>query len=158
MRDIQFKDADGAFNIRVTGALIKDGKVLLNRGKADDYWTFVGGKQAFGESLTQSLVREYKEEVGISIEAGQLSAIVENFFTFEGMRWHQYLYFFEVDDPNNEIEVFSGSRDIRDNPNGEIRWFSLNDIESVDMKPSCSYEILKNIRSGRVTHIVHIDP
>ena len=44
MRDIQIIDDGNAFNFRVSGAVIKENKIMLNRLKMDDFWTFVGGK------------------------------------------------------------------------------------------------------------------
>ena len=51
MRDIQIIDDGNAFNFRVSGAVIKENKIMVNRLKMDDFWTFVGGKVAFGERV-----------------------------------------------------------------------------------------------------------
>ena len=48
MRDIQIIDDGNAFNFRVSGAVIKENKIMLNRLKMNVFWTFVGGKVAFG--------------------------------------------------------------------------------------------------------------
>ena len=44
MRDIQIIDDGNAFNFRVSGAVIKENKIMVNRLKMDDFWTFVGEK------------------------------------------------------------------------------------------------------------------
>lgn len=44
MRDIQIIDDGNAFNFRVSGAVIKENKIMLNRLKMDDFWTFVAVK------------------------------------------------------------------------------------------------------------------
>ena len=44
MRDIQIIDDGNAFNFRVFGAVIKENKIMVNRLKMDDFWTFVGEK------------------------------------------------------------------------------------------------------------------
>ena len=48
MKDIQLIDDGTAFNFRVTGAVTKENKIMLNRLKMNDFWTFVGGEVAFG--------------------------------------------------------------------------------------------------------------
>lgn len=79
MRDIQIKEDASVFSCRVTGVIIKNNKILLNRLKIDDFWTCVGGKVAFGESTEEAVIREYKEETGADIQIDRLVAVVENF-------------------------------------------------------------------------------
>ena len=54
------------------GIMIRDGKVLVaKRGKGgslSEFWEFPGGKNRYGETLQETLKREYKEELGIDIE------------------------------------------------------------------------------------------
>ena len=79
MRDIQIIDDGTAFNYRVSGAVIKDNKILLNRLKNDNFWIFVGGKLVFGENSEKAIIREYFEETGANIGVERLAACVENF-------------------------------------------------------------------------------
>jgi 8-oxo-dGTP diphosphatase len=55
----------------VCAAIIRDGKYLICRREPSDhlggYWEFPGGKVAAEESLEEALVREIREELGISI-------------------------------------------------------------------------------------------
>ena len=44
MRDIQIIDDGNAFNFRVFGAVIKENKIMVNRLKMDDFWTFAVGR------------------------------------------------------------------------------------------------------------------
>mgnify|MGYP003443741307 FL=1 len=44
MKDIQLIDDGTAFNFRVTGAVTKENKIMLNRLKSDDFWTFAVGR------------------------------------------------------------------------------------------------------------------
>lgn len=67
--------------IEVVAALIrKDGKFLICQrpaGKARALmWEFVGGKVEKGESKTEALKRECKEELDISISVGEVFAEV----------------------------------------------------------------------------------
>ena len=60
-------------------ALIKDNKVLLQRrfntGYEDGKYSFVAGHVEEGETFTQAIIREVKEEAGITLRADDLSVV-----------------------------------------------------------------------------------
>lgn len=58
------------FNIRVTGILIEDNKILLVKQKVSDKrnWSLPGGKLEQGETIEQGIIREMKEETGFDVE------------------------------------------------------------------------------------------
>lgn len=60
----------------VFGVFIRDGKVLLlerqNTGYADGMFSLPAGHVEAGESLEQAIMRELKEEVGVTVEASEL--------------------------------------------------------------------------------------
>ena len=58
------------FNIRVTGILIEDNKILLVKQKISDKrnWSLPGGKLEQGETIEQGIIREMKEETGLDVE------------------------------------------------------------------------------------------
>ena len=58
------------FNIRVTGILIEDEKLLLVKQKVSDKrnWSLPGGKLEQGETIEQGIIREVKEETGLDVE------------------------------------------------------------------------------------------
>ncbi|MEH7380201.1 NUDIX domain-containing protein [Bacillus sp. JJ1533] len=58
--------------VALKGVIVNDGKVLIvQRAKDDEIgggtWECVGGKIEFGENLETALLREIKEEVGLSV-------------------------------------------------------------------------------------------
>ena len=53
----------------------KDGKVLLVKPKYRDYWHNPGGGVDKDESPLSAAIREFREEVGLSIDAGKLKLI-----------------------------------------------------------------------------------
>lgn len=62
------------FNIRVTGILIEDNKILLVKQKVSDKrnWSLPGGKLEQGETIEQGILREIKEETGLDVEVLRL--------------------------------------------------------------------------------------
>lgn len=69
------------FNIRVYGILIHEGKVLLSdeRYKGREFTKFPGGGLKFGEGIIDCLKREFKEELNINIEVGELIYLTDYF-------------------------------------------------------------------------------
>lgn len=58
------------FNIRITGILIENNEILLVQQKLSDKrnWWLPGGRLERGETLSQGLIREMKEETGLDVE------------------------------------------------------------------------------------------
>ena len=57
--------------VAVSAGIFRDGKILLvrrAREPANGVYTFPGGRVEFGESLTEALIREIREETGLEIE------------------------------------------------------------------------------------------
>ena len=157
MRDIKYENSDRIFNFRVCGILIKENKILLNRLKCNSFWTFIGGKVVFGETTYESIIREYKEEIGINVEIDHLVSIVENFFFYRNKKWHELLYFYLLRDPLNKLQIFSGTKDILDNSLGEFIWLDIKKLDSIRIQPECSHDILLSLHSSNIKHIIHKD-
>ncbi|KGE16294.1 NUDIX hydrolase [Paenibacillus wynnii] len=63
--------------VAVKGVILKEGKILLVQRADDDYigagtWECAGGKIEFGEGLEAALVREIKEETGLTVSVGNI--------------------------------------------------------------------------------------
>lgn len=55
-----------------SGALVKDGAVLLQERADTGDWGFPGGYMDFGETFAQTVCREFKEDAGIAVEPVKL--------------------------------------------------------------------------------------
>ncbi len=78
------------------GILMKpNGDVLLGQrpeGKPyDGYWEFPGGKVEPGEDIFAALKREFMEELGITVLAGEAWCGVEHVYPHAHVRLHFYL-------------------------------------------------------------------
>lgn len=77
----------------VAGILWRDGKVLVAERKTKEsrevtLWEFPGGKQEPGESLSDSLDRELREELGVEIESIEFLTTVKHRYPHIAIRLH----------------------------------------------------------------------
>ena len=152
-KDIQYKTDDGYFNCRVVGVCVKNNKVFLSKLKEDEYWTFIGGKSEFGEATDEAIIREYKEETGATLQINRLLSVIENFFEMDNSNWHQLIFFYLLNDDNNELEDFDGYKEVNDNSNAIYQWINLKQIDSLNIKPNCAQQILKEFPQNIVHYI-----
>jgi 8-oxo-dGTP diphosphatase len=66
--------------MRVAGFFAVDDEILMvQQGRGDErYWLLPGGGVRFAEPLSQALIRETQEELGLRVAVGPLLAIVES--------------------------------------------------------------------------------
>lgn len=64
------------------GLVIKDNVVLLEEQEDEDrfYYRPIGGKIEFGEKSEETLIREFKEELGVEIDIIRYVSCIENIF------------------------------------------------------------------------------
>ncbi len=94
-RDILYKNDDFVFSYRVGVILIRDGRILLQKPKDDDY-AVIGGHVCGMETGAEALKREYREELHAEIEADRLMAVGENFFPWGKKPCHQICLYYSV--------------------------------------------------------------
>ena len=135
--DISFKNLESkkSFNFRVALISIFDGKILLQKAEKDEYYSLIGGRVKLGESTKDAIVREAKEEIGITFKNEELTLIkiVENFFTYNGMDFHKLLYIYKVD--NEQIGKMDNFKTL-DKDNVVNKWIQINNFKNLDVRPS----------------------
>jgi len=95
-RDILFKTENFVFSYRVAGILVKNEKVLLQRPINNTDYSIPGGHVSLGETNQESLIREFKEEIGVIIEVNKLKWIGEIFFPWGLKQCHQISLFYSI--------------------------------------------------------------
>ncbi|MHA6529599.1 NUDIX hydrolase [Paenibacillus sp. BAC0078] len=88
--------------VAVKGVIVHKGKILLVQRAAEDSvgagsWECPGGKIEFGEGLETALVREIREETGLTVEVGAL-LYVSSFLSDPGRQLIIITYLCKSDD------------------------------------------------------------
>ena len=84
-------------------------------------WNFPGGHVESGEFVTPSVVREIREETGLSIESPKLCGIKEFHRSKDGVRYIVFLY---------TTDKFSG--ELKSSSEGDIFWYPLEELIKSD--------------------------
>ena len=107
----------------VNALFFQNGKVLLarrspHRSTYADLWSFPGGHQEPGETLTEALIREVREEVGVTPTAFAFLRLISDPNTADGDSATYYMY---------AVTAWDGGEPtlIGDEPT-ELRWFKVD--------------------------------
>jgi 8-oxo-dGTP diphosphatase len=108
--------------------IVKDAKVLMTRGLDDNTLDLPGGRLHIGEDLTQGLMREVREELGIEVEIGEPFHINIWYEAPEGTPRIQVVYLVTLANPAAPLTVAKDELE-------EVRWIGREDIETSNVHP-----------------------
>ncbi|HET9981024.1 MAG TPA: NUDIX hydrolase [Ktedonobacterales bacterium] len=135
------------FNFRAAAVIVDDGYALLHRASFEDFWSLPGGRVEVGEPSAVTVARELAEELGPACDARveRLLWVIENFFTYEGERFHElgmyYLVTLSASCPYlAKDRPFEGIEDNLPSHAGErvrliYQWFSLDALANIALYP-----------------------
>lgn len=159
MADILFETQNYIFSYRVAGILVQNGKVLLQKPIDDTGFAFPGGHVAFGETNEQTLIREFKEEIGADVLVGELKWVAEIFFPWHDKPCHQICLYYVINilqDGNiPETDIFIGEGRIEERkPNIEFHWVPFDKVKNIKIYPTNAAELLDKLGEG-VQHFIY---
>lgn len=154
---IDIKEDNNKFNYRVVGVLIDGDKVLMQKRKNDRFWALPGGRGEMMEISKDTIKREYKEELKITIDVGRLLWVAENFFNFNNTNIHEISFYYLVslqrDEFITKLDEFNG---IEEGKDIIFKWFDLSSIKDAPIKPKFLNEELLNIDES-IKHFIVVE-
>lgn len=97
--DLSFLREGTKFNVRAAAIIMHEGYILCDREEGLDYSYLPGGRIQRGETSAQALVREMREELDVSVQAGDPLIICESFYMSGDMPLHEMSFYFLVEKP-----------------------------------------------------------
>ncbi|MBD3207200.1 NUDIX domain-containing protein [Candidatus Bathyarchaeota archaeon] len=119
--------------------LRNDTILLTQRGKApsEGMWGLPGGAVELGERVEEAVIREVKEETGITVKPVELIAVFDSIHKDQDGKYlyHYILLEYLCDYVAGEVTPNSDAPD--------AKWVPLNDLDQVPIMPSTKKFILK---------------
>ena len=144
-QDFRTKIGSTVFGVRATALIVKDNRLFVIEDE-DGCYT-IGGAIQVNETTEDAVVREVKEELGVTSTAGPLAFVVENHFEQAGIHYHNIEFHYLVDLLEDAPLVMQ--EDTKQLP---CRWIALDDLHTVDLKPAFLKSALPEW-DGQLRHI-----
>jgi ADP-ribose pyrophosphatase YjhB (NUDIX family) len=146
---ITFNRGDKCFNFRIAGIAIDNNHILLHRSAGDAFWTCPGGRAEIGETTSQTLIREIKEELNEDIEVVRLLWVVENFFEYAQKNYHEIAFYFLMKFPARSpyLAKEKSFSSVEENDTLEFKWFPIDPdiLAGLPLLPSFLQQSLSNL-------------
>ncbi|MFD0846528.1 NUDIX hydrolase [Streptococcus saliviloxodontae] len=137
------------YGVRATALLVKEETILLVK-QGNQYKT-IGGAVKVSETSEEAVVREVKEELGISVKVTDLAFVVENRFTANGLNFHNIEFHYFVE-PLGEVPI----KMVEANCSYPCEWISFDQLANRDIRPSFLKTELPNW-SGQLKQISNMN-
>ena len=122
----------------------------LQKLVGEDGYAFIGGHVAFGETTAETIVREFKEEIGADIKVERLFMVNENFFPWGTRPCQQInLYYLVSLKDETQIPIDRNFKALDELGNERIEldmcWIPLEDIPNKSIYPPQAKEYIMNL-------------
>ncbi len=133
----------------LVGVVVKEGHALLEEYPGDawrgSFLRAIGGGLEFGETLTEGVAREFREELGVEVTIRRSLGASDNIFTWQGVPAHEVVHVFEVSAPELDAWPLDERRPIADQPN-VAGWWPLASLAGRDVYPDGIVGVLAALR------------
>jgi len=144
------------FLFRVAGVLIKDGKVLLHKTKNGQGWVLPGGRAEIQEMTSDTVVREFEEELGFTVKVERLLWIIENFNAYGVPELHEHGMYNQVESTDAAVQdgEFHGQEEL----GIRYRWVSMDDLDQISIYPRALGNLIREMtQTDGIQHVINDD-
>lgn len=143
--DISIVTENKKFKFRVSGLLINNGKLLVVKIDENSFYCLPGGHVELLEDTREAIIREFKEETGISVLVTKLLYVTENFFKSNNSNCHEigFYYLLNTDKTIDTKDFNIIEQDKERTTKLAFKWLDINNLENV--KPEFLKKKLQNI-------------
>ena len=126
--DISMKIGNDKFNYRVCAMIINDGKILAMHDDRSPYFYLPGGRVNICETAEAAVIREVKEELGITSKIIRPLWLNQAFFTedVDNIRYHELCIYYLMD--TSETDLLSRGNSFVVNEGTRIHMFEWLDF------------------------------
>lgn len=115
--------------VALRGVVERDGKVLVARDINDEVWEWPGGRLHIGEDPYAALAREFQEELGVSVQVGDIFYIEQWKHTRTNTP-QVFIFFHCTIAPNtsptpDNVEV------------AEVKWIDMDELAKIPFWEEC---------------------
>ena len=128
-KDFRTKIDSTVFGVRATALIVKDNRLFVIEDEGGCYT--IGGAIQVNETTEDAVVREVKEELGVTSTVGPLAFVVENRFEQAGIHYHNIEFHYLVDLLEEAPLVMQ-----EDTKSLPCRWIPLNQLHTFPLKPA----------------------
>ena len=117
----------------VLAIIIKDNHLLVQKGEDKEtkkvFYRILGGGVEFGETSSEALKREFKEEINTTIVNEEFLCVTENIFDYNFGKYHEITFLYKADLLEKNIYLEKEIK-IIDTDDGYAMWISIDDIKA----------------------------
>ncbi|WP_306364364.1 NUDIX hydrolase [Nocardia sp. CC227C] len=127
-------------------AVVKDelGRILMIRRTDNDMYSIPGGALEAGETVSEAVVREVKEETGIDVRITGMVGVFSNpdhvIAYDDGEVRQEFSICFHADPIGGELRTSDESK--------EVEWIAPQELSSRDIHPSIALRIEQSLNRG----------
>jgi ADP-ribose pyrophosphatase YjhB (NUDIX family) len=141
---------------KALGIIMSDNKILLEELNGEHskgmglYYRPIGGSIEYGEKSDETIIREYKEEIGAEIEIISYISCLENIFTIGLNVGHEIIQIYFVKFKETTLYKHGSFKIIEGSKVTYAKWIPLKDIfdRNKILYPNGLKELLQNLLSS----------
>ena len=135
-KDWLFKSDEYTCDLRAAGVLVHGEKLLVQREADGNEYALPGGHVKIGETTSDSLIREYKEETGADITVERLLWTEECFWSHNGRQVHNITFYYLINlADDSDLPDTGGFLPHKDNSGVVYGWMPVKKLNDIIIYP-----------------------